>query len=118
MIESSVPAATAAAVRISILSMPVVAAQFALAAMREPKKTPAGASPSRKIRDAHVLLGWFATVVGLANCVVGAWLSKWRGTDPREARLFLVVAIVAVAAGGAALVAKVTAKVTAAARRR
>ena len=98
---------------VGVVVVAVVAAQFALAAFREPKKT-----PSRKIRDAHVLLGWFATVVGLANCVVGAWLSRWRGTDPREARLFLVVAIVAVAAGGVALVAKVTAKVTAAARRR
>ena len=99
---------------VGVVVVAVVAAQFALAAMREPKKTPAEDSPkktpSRKIRDAHVLLGWFATVVGLANCVVGAWLSRWRGTDPREARLFLVVAIVAVAAGGVALVAKVTAR--------
>ena len=71
---------------VGVVVVAVVAAQFALAAMREPKKTPAEDSPkktpSRKIRDAHVLLGWFATVVGLANCVVGAWLSRWRERGP------------------------------------
>ena len=117
---------------VGVVVVVAVAAQFALAAAREPKPTNEGAgsrlglgyggeppdgrgpddersapsSPPRKIRDAHVLLGWFATVGGLADCVVGAWLSSRRGADPSDARRFLVVAVVAVAAGGIALVAK------------
>ena len=125
---------------VGVVVVAAVAAQFALAAAREPKPNDEGSdgssvglgfggeprdgrgaenarersaprSPPRKIRDAHVLLGWFATVGGLADCVVGAWLSRRRGVDPSEARRFLVVAVVAVAAGGVALVAKVNATV-------